>query len=147
MVRGGFPKLCKFKMRVSLYVRIWMCLWQIIITYDHNQFYPKSVVESEGCEHSKKGELMKRAKSLVSTRWLLIINNNWSVIEIMIEMIWSNDKQRDVTRACVPAGGEGEEGGGAAGRVQVICCCCWDRNLKSNTEIIHPVFFKILRQW
>ena len=53
-------------------------------------FFCQSVVDSDGCEHGKKGDLMKRAESLVSTRWLFI--GIMIILQIMYIFIYQQQK-------------------------------------------------------
>ena len=77
-------------------------------------FLLQSVVESGGCEHGRKGDLMKRAESLVSTRFFII-----AILNFRFHFCNLNFCQRSAPQPSWTADGKWKERGSTAGPVQV----------------------------
>ena len=102
-------------------------------------FLLQSVVESGGCEHGRKGDLMKRAESLVSTRFSII-----AILNFRFHFCNLNFCQRSAPQPSWTADGKWKERGSTAGPVQVdyiIYCRIrthgpWDGNQALSTIFI-----------
>ena len=99
-------------------------------------FLLQSVVESGGCEHGRKGDLMKRAESLVSTRFSIIAILNFRFHFCKLKLF-----QRSAPQPSWTADGKWKERGSTAGPVQV------DYIISCYSYIIHHIIISFRRNW